>query len=200
MVSRWMTKRTVNILLLGLLAGLLWAPFAALRTPAAYGQAEEQAAAETGGKNVHVQADKLVSGQEADYIHFMGNVTVTLENTRIWSRELKVYYDPQSGGDANVSRENIKKIVATGDVRIDTENRTATCDKAEYRAATEILVLTGESVKIKSESNSITGNKITFNRKTGEIVVDGDPAQRVNAVIEQGKEEMMAPETESQAP
>jgi len=200
LVSRWMINRPLNLLLLGLLAGLVWGPFLTLRMPAVCAQAEKKAPLEEGGNNVHVQADKLVSGQEADYIHFMGNVTVTLENTRIWSRELKVYYDPQSGGDANVSRENIKKIVATGDVRIDTENRTATCDKAVYRAATEILVLTGESVKIKSESNSITGNKITFNRKTGEIVVDGDPAQRVNAVIEQGKEEMMAPETESQAP
>lgn len=200
MVSRWIKNRPVKILLLGLLAGLLWGPFLTVRMPAAYGQTEKQAAPEAEGKNVHVQADKLVSGQEANYIHFMGNVTVTLENTRIWSRELKVYYNQLSGGDANVSQENIKKIVAIGDVRIDTENRTATCDKAVYRTATEILVLTGDSVKIKSETNSITGNKITFNQKTGEITVDGDPAQRVNAIIEQGKEEMLTPQTENQSP
>ena len=200
MVSRWIIKRAVKVLLPGLFAGLLWGPFSAPRMPAAYAQAENQAAAGAGGNNIHVQADKLVSGQEADYIHFMGSVNVTLENTRIRSRELKLYYNQLDRGAAHLSQENRKKNVAIGDVRIDTETRTATCDQAVYRTATQILVLTGDSVKIKSETNSITGNKITFNRKTGEIVVDGDPAQRVNAVIQQGKEEMLAPETESQAP
>ncbi len=159
---------------------LFGCPFFTGATSAAYAQAN-------GDNRLHVQADKLVSQSKSNYIHFEGNVVVTLETTRIESDELRVFYNQLSGGEGSVNRDNIEKIVASGHVQIDTENRSATCDQAVYRTETEILVLTGDLVEIKSENNFVTGKKITFNQKTGEIIIDGNTSQRVNAIIYQGR-------------
>jgi lipopolysaccharide transport protein LptA len=84
-----------------------------------------------------------------------------------------------------MTSEDIEKVVASGQVRIAMENRIAHCEQAVYRPDSQTLVLTGKSVEIQSENNVVTGSRITFNQKTGEIIVDGAPEQRVNAVIHQ---------------
>jgi len=135
--------------------------------------------------NLHIRADKLVSQQASNYIQFIGNVEVDVANAKIESSELRVFYQNQSSAGASMTQENLDKVVAIDDVRITMENRTARCDQAVYHPGKQILVLTGESVEIKSENNVVTGSKITYNQKTGEIIVDGDPEQRVNAIIHQ---------------
>ena len=149
---------------------------------------------------LRVQADKLVSMRDANYIQFIGNVDVSVAETRIQSEKLKVYFHQMPSGKQEVSGSNVQKIVATGNVRIEMENRTATCQQAVYRTRTQILVLTGGAVKIKSEGNLISGSKITFHRKSGEIIVDGDPEQRVNAIIQQGGDALLTPQTTEETP
>mgnify|MGYP006289208889 CR=1 FL=1 len=138
-----------------------------------------------GSNKLHIRADKLVSRQESNYIQFMGNVEVDVANANIKSSELRVFYAKQTGAESSMTREDIEKVVASGQVRIAMENRIAHCEQAVYRPDNQTLVLTGKSVEIQSENNVVTGSRITFNQKTGEIIVDGAPEQRVNAVIHQ---------------
>lgn len=163
--------------------------------------APEAQGPDSGRENrLHVQADKLVSLRESNYIHFSGDVDVETDDTRIRSAELKVYFSRLPSGGAGMSGEDVEKIVASGNVRIDMDNRTATCEQAVYRTDTQILVLTGGLVKIKSEGNRISGGRITFHRRTGEIIVDGADGQRVNAIIQQSEQGLLKPKTESGSP
>ncbi len=148
----------------------------------------------TTNTKIHIRADKLVSQRESNYIHFIGNVSVDVDTTQINSSELKVFYEQVPASGTSMTNENIKKITASGNVKIYFDNRTAQCDQAIYKTETQILVLTGEKVEVRSEGNSITGNKITFNQKTGEIIVDGNKGQRVNAIIHRNEKN---PETEN---
>ncbi|MFO7837955.1 MAG: LptA/OstA family protein [Desulfosalsimonadaceae bacterium] len=195
-----MAQNFRNNMIKALFAGLLilWPCIFYLQPAACAEPAAGQNSASQADK-VHVRADKLVSLRESNYIHFIGNVDLEIENTRIQSDDLKAYYKQMPKEGRDMGGKNIEKIVATGNVRIDMEKRRATCEKAVYRTKTQRLVLTGESVKIKSEGNLISGGKVTFNRKTGEITVDGDTEQRVNAVIDQGGNDLMSPQPQDEA-
>lgn len=190
-------KKTLNFLNKLMLVGLLIA-CTGPNTPglAATARAEDAAAE----NKIHIRADKLVSQRKSNYILFTGNVDVEMETTRIRSSELKVFYKQAPAADAPATEGNIDKIVASKDVRIDMDNRQATCEKAVYRADDRILVLTGNEVVIRSENNSITGRQITFNQETGEIIVDGEGGQRVNAIIHQGDGNILEPQTEEKGP
>jgi len=183
-VGRNFLKRSISLLFVSL---LLSCPIGSGGPGAVYAVNSEGAEGGPTGTKLHIQADRLVSRQESNYIHFIGNVDVDADKTQIQSSELKVFYEQLPSSGTSMTSENIKKIVASGQVTINLDNRTATCDRAVYQTDRQVLVLTGETVEVTSEDNSITGNKITFNRKTGEIIVDGGTNQRVNAVIHGGK-------------
>ncbi len=192
-----MLKKIIGFLNRVLLTALLIACAGPGTSPLAATEQTDDPAAEN---KIHVRADKLVSQRNSNYILFTGNVDVEMGTTRIRSSELKVFYKQAPAADAPAAESNIDKIVARKDVRIDMENREATCEKAVYRADVRRLVLTGEAVVIRSENNSITGRKITFNQESGEIIVDGEGGQRVNAIIHQGDGNILEPQTEEKNP
>lgn len=182
--QRFMRLRPLRQLIKLLFAGSL---VASLIGPGfmitAYAELPADADHGTESNKIHIRADKLVSQRESNYIHFMGDVKVDVDQTKINSSELKVFYEQMPSAGSSVANNNINKIVASGNVTIDFDNRSAKCDQAVYQTETQTLILTGEKVAVMSENNSITGDKITFNQKTGQITVDGTPEQRVNAVI-----------------
>lgn len=150
-----------------------------------YGMTQTGLGTATGGtaKKLHITADKLVSDTNANYIIFSGNVTTVYDDTVILSDQLKVFYQDMTEDQNRMGEENIKKIVATGHVSIRMGDRTAQCDQAVYTAETKTIVLTGEDTRIQSGTDYITGKKITIDRNTGRITVDGSPDKRVNAVF-----------------
>ena len=98
---------------------------------------------------IHISSDHLVSNSDDSYAEFAGNVKVTQGKTVITSDKLRIYYtnDDESGGDALAGQESIKKILATGNVTIRSEDRVAVTPKAEYDAATGIITLLGKGSK-----------------------------------------------------
>ena len=176
-------RQWIKFFLAAVLIGSAWLSWAYAGLPEATGTDGQNS-------NIHIWADKLVSQREVNYIHFMGNVRVDMNQTQIKASDLKVFYEQLPSSGDSVTNDNIKKIVASGNVTIDFDNRSAKCDEAVYRTDTQTLVLTGEAVEVKSGNNSITGNKITFNQATGQIIVDGTPGQRVNAIIHQVDEDV----------
>ena len=79
---------------------------------------------------------------------------------------------------------SVKEIIATGNVKIEFEDKTAQCEKAVYLTTSNSLILTGEESRLQSENSYITGNKITVFQDTGQIIVDGSNEKRVNAVFQ----------------
>ena len=132
---------------------------------------------------IQIVADQLISYNDDKYAEFVGNVKVTQGEFTITSDKLRIYYqgelleDEKKGGD----EELLKKIIATGNVKISSEQYNAETDKAEYDTAEKTVILSGENSKVISGKNSISGSKITLNQKSGQVKVESSGAKRIKA-------------------
>ena len=98
-----------------------------------------------------------------------------------------MFYLDGSDSQTQLSEEKIDKIVATGHVTIQFDDKTAYCDQAIYTAKTKTILMTGSDARMQSGENYISGDKITFDQFSGQIVVEGNPEKRVNAVFKPEK-------------
>lgn len=134
-------------------------------------------------KKLHITADSLVASQNNQHIIFSGHVIALYELTTIMSDKLQVYYSDHVDKE-QLNNASVKKIIASGNVQIELEGKTAKCDQAVYLTSTNSLTLTGEETRLQSENSYITGNKIIIYQNTGQIIVDGSDDKRVNAVFQ----------------
>ncbi len=134
---------------------------------------------------IHIVADLLTSDSEAHSVEFVGNVRATQGDTVITSDRLKIFYSENTERSKNPSAAEsaIKRIVATGNVEILFDNRIATAQEAIYDTRQNTLVLSGSPSKITSGPDSIMGEKITYNRADGRIMVEKGRGSRVEAVF-----------------
>jgi len=141
-------------------------------------------------EKIHVVADLLTTNSEARFAEFVGNVRATQGDTVITSDRLKIFYSERLAESKNPSAGEgaVKRIVATGNVNISFDNRVATAQEAVYNTESRILVLSGPHSKITSGTDSITGEKITYNRADGRITVESGRNSRVEAVFHSGGE------------
>ena len=150
--------------------------------------AEDQSQ-ETGTKadteQIQIVADNLITNNAEKFAEFTGDVQASQGDILINSERLRVYYKDDSALHKNQagSQESIKRIVASGNVRISSEKYTAITDRADYDLATRVLVLTGENSTVTSGENVLTGSKFIVYRKSGQIKVESSPQQRVKAVF-----------------
>ena len=140
-------------------------------------------------RKIHITADKLISDNEVDYAEFIGNVRATQEDTVITADRLKIFVkkNPENTGAPGIGTESINKIIASGNVKINFDNRLAVTRQAVYNTETGVLVLSGENSKIVSGGDSISGEKITLYRTTGRITVESSEEKRVEAVFYPGE-------------
>ncbi|MCK5783141.1 MAG: hypothetical protein KAH06_01750 [Desulfobacterales bacterium] len=134
-------------------------------------------------KKLHITADSLVASQNNQHVIFTGHVIALYEVTTIIADKLQVFYSDQIDKD-KINSSSVKKIIATGNVKIEMEGKTAQCEKAVYLTSSNSLTLTGEEARLQSEDSYITGNKITVLQNTGQIIVNGSNEKRVNAVFQ----------------
>ena len=143
----------------------------------------------TDENTLHITSDRLTTNQREFNVTFSGHVQAVYGGTTIISDELKIFY--LGGADSQpkeqLNKDKIDKIVASGHVTIHFEDKTAYCDEAVYTSKTKTIVMTGKDVRIQSKDDYIKGDKITFEQATGQIVVEGDPEKRVNAVFKPEK-------------
>lgn len=140
-------------------------------------------------QKIHITADKLISDNNTNYAEFIGNVRATQEETVITADNLKIFLkqNPQNKKSPTVGTESINKIIASGNVKINFDNRVAVTPHAVYNTETEVLVLSGNNSRIISGNNSISGEKITLYRTTGRITVESSGEKRVEAVFYSGE-------------
>lgn len=135
---------------------------------------------------IHITSDHLYINNTTQEAEFKGNVKAYQENTTIHSDILQIFYKKNNAQSGNLpnDEQSIHKIIATGNVKINFDNRYAEADQAVYTADNRILELTGDNCKVTSENNMISGKKITFHRNDGRIFVEsGKNQKRVEAVI-----------------
>ncbi len=135
-------------------------------------------------EKIRIIADRLTSNSQENYAEFEGNVEASQGDFQITSDALRIYYKPdKTEGPTSGDQNAIQKVVATGNVKIKAEDKRATTDRVEYTPETGMLIMTGPNSTLISERNSISGSRITLQRESRQVRVDGSERERVTAVF-----------------
>jgi lipopolysaccharide export system protein LptA len=148
-------------------------------------EAPLQPGADAAENEIHITADRLVSNSETQLATFSGNVRATQGTSVIVSDKLDIYYKKGIMDDAIDAggEESIEKIVATGNVVINFDDKVAVTDEAVYTTEKGIIILTGPNSKVTSQKNSVAGEKIVLYRNEDRIIVERGAQKRVEAVF-----------------
>ena len=136
-------------------------------------------------EQIQIVADKLITNNAEKYAEFIGDVRASQGNFTITSEYLRIYYKENLDNLKNQSgsQELIKRIVASGHIKITFDQYVAETEQAEYDLDDTVLVLKGENSTIKSGKNFIVGSKITVYRRVGQIIVERSAEKRVKAMF-----------------
>jgi len=124
-------------------------------------------------------------------VEFTGNVVATRLDATIYANNVKVLLYSQAEkesraakGDTQKDDDNVKQLIASGNVKVIQEDTTATADKAVYNTTEKTIVLTGKAPTVMSGKNYVIGKKITLFQDTRRVVVEGGTARRVDAFFD----------------
>ena len=147
---------------------------------------------DTDTDKIHIAADELIYDTGNHLAEFFGNVQAHHGNTTIYSERLKLVQNTDVSPEKSVSKvasdESIKKIVATGNVRILFDDKVAVAHEATYIAKTKTMILSGDNASISSGTDMISGGKIILNTENGHLKIESSPDKRVEAVLIPGKD------------
>jgi lipopolysaccharide export system protein LptA len=131
-----------------------------------------------------VKADSLEIDNKQKVATFAGNVDAKRDDFTIYCQKIQLFYEEQqSGASSEKTKVRIKKIVASGNVKIlRAGGGTATADQAVYYQDREMAVLTGNPV-VKQGNDSVEGSRITLYMKENRSVVEGSENRKVKAVL-----------------
>ncbi len=136
-------------------------------------------------KELHITSDSMEVEKASSIIRFSGNVVVTQQTSVIHADTitLTLYSDEEKKKLSEQRRQDIKMMVASGNVQFSSNDQKATADKAIYTALDQTLVLTGTAPKVFTGESFVTGKKITLYQNSGKVVVEGDHSKRVEALF-----------------
>ena len=133
--------------------------------------------------NLHVVSDEMIAEQGQSMVEFIGNVKATRDDSVLLADSVKVFFHT-SETQKKEGQGNVRKIVATGNVKYTAGERKAFADKAVYTTEDEVLVLTGKSPKLLTGKSYVTGKKITLFRLEERVMVESDGSKRVQAFFD----------------
>ena len=138
---------------------------------------------ETEQKELHITSDSMEVEKASSIVRFSGNVIVTQQTSVIHADTitLTLYSDEEKKKLSEQRQQDIKMMVASGNVQFSSQDQKATADKAIYTARDQTLVLTGSAPKVLTGDSFVTGKKITLHQDSGKVVVEGDHSKRVEA-------------------
>ncbi|MCP3940851.1 MAG: hypothetical protein GY710_05135 [Desulfobacteraceae bacterium] len=135
-------------------------------------------------QSLHVISDKMVAQKDASTIEFIGNVKATRDDSIILADSIKVFFSSDKTKKTKKGdQQNLKKIIATGNVRYTAGERKAFGDKAVYTTEDGVLVLTGKAPKLVNGDSYVTGKKITLFRNEDRVLVESNGKTRVTAIF-----------------
>lgn len=124
---------------------------------------------------VKITADTFVVNEADTQATFTGNVVVIRPGLNVWAD--KVVVDYGEGGPAD-----IRTFIATGNVRMKTEDQDATGDRATFNPETQILRLTG-NVTVVNSAGTLNGPELEINLADNTTVFTGGKGGRVTGVF-----------------
>ena len=140
----------------------------------AAGLAMAPAAAHAAGE-VKITADHFVVDEATHQAVFTGNVIVKHPTLDLWADRVVVHY-----GEGGTS--DIESFEASPQVRIKTDEQTATGHLATYDPASQVMRLTGD-VTVKNAGTVLHGPELVVNLVTNTSTFTGNSSGRVTGVF-----------------
>lgn len=125
---------------------------------------------------VNITADKFVVDETSHVATFTGQVVVKRKKLTVWAPKVVVEY-----GEEGPS--SIKSFVASGGVRIKTEDQDATGDRAVYDPTAETLRITGNVMVINASSTVGSGDLIIDLNANTTVFTGGGNSGRVTGIF-----------------
>lgn len=125
---------------------------------------------------LRVTSQQLEADNKNMVITFTGNVVAKQGEMVIYADMAQVFYEKREEGN------EVREIVATGNVKIQDGDRLATSQKAVFLNAEQKIILTGQP-KVWQGQDMVSGDKITVLLDEDKSFVEGNPGQRVEVIL-----------------
>ena len=129
---------------------------------------------------IYIESDLMESMDKSGIVVFTGHVKATRGDLTIHSDRLEVFYEKRKQGGE--TKKAVKKIVATGQVRIIQGERVGTGEQAIYDKPAEKITITG-AAQVLEGPNRVSGERIIFFINEDRSVVEGSSETKVEAVV-----------------
>jgi len=129
---------------------------------------------------IHIESDLMEAMDKSGIVVFTGHVKATRGDLIIHSDKLEVFYEKRKKGEE--TKKAVKKIVATGQVRIIQGERVGTGEQAIYDKPAEKITITG-AAQVLEGPNRVSGERIIFFINEDRSVVEGSGETKVEAVV-----------------
>lgn len=143
---------------------------AVLPAPTALG-----AATTIGNSKITVTADKFTFDENNNTATFTGHVYVVHPSVKVWADTVTTEYGAGGPSDA-------KTFVATGHVRLETKNQTATGNRAVFEPKSQILTLTG-NVLVRTGTSTVSAPSMRVDLSTNTSVFSGGKSGRITSTF-----------------
>lgn len=133
------------------------------------------AAAQAAPQRTELEADwvEMKSTETETHVLCVGNVILSATNMRLACDRLEIIATRVGDEDDTIGTlDKFKYLLATGNVRMQQDQREVTCERAEVKPLEELVVLTGEPVLLDRSSDTVmTGEELILRR--GQRSVEG---------------------------
>lgn len=144
-----------------------------------------------------ITSDQLTYIAEKQRIVFEKNVHVDRPDFRLWADRLTVLLKPPKDGQAKTDTRkgglpegmaagDVDRIIAERNVRMESQGRTGTSDKATYTIDDGVLLMEGNP-RLTDGDNTVTGETIRYFTEENRSEVKGGSKKRVEAVFSGAK-------------
>ena len=125
---------------------------------------------------LRITSQQLEADHKNSVVIFSGNVVAKQGNMTLYADVARVYYEKKEEGN------EIKEIVATGNVKIQEADRLATGQKAVFTNSEQKIVLTGQP-KVWQGKDMVSGEKIIVLLEDDKSFVESGPDRRVEVIF-----------------
>jgi lipopolysaccharide export system protein LptA len=165
----------IGIIILAVALSICGASWAAEKKPGLLGKTG-QAGGRGAEQPLRITSQELEADNKNSVIIFSGNVVAKQGNMTIYADVVRVYYEKKEEGN------EIREMVATGNVKIQEADRLATAHNAVFTNAEQKIVLTGQP-KVWQGKDMVSGEKITILLEEDKSFVESGPERRVEVIL-----------------
>lgn len=133
-------------------------------------------------KKIEIDSDELKYYSEENKAIFKGNVIAIHGDIKITTLECVVTFEKKSEDPNSTEKNNVKSIELKGSIIIETPKETIESNYGIYDMKSGVITLSGD-VKLFQSNNTLVGDKLIHNVKTGESVLSSNGNNRVKAFI-----------------